>query len=193
MSLERYDGRFMRLLLLVTAALGLSGCPDAGSAQRTILAHGGDITAFRGAAFEVSVYEGELVQISLAQTDLDVYLQLSSGDQNLGRYESTTGRFGEERVQLRWGKAGTLKITIGADQDSNATGRYLLTVVGGGAPDSAELDFTKGSRVDLPESPAKRVMSFERAARTFACDGRVREEGLAALSAAPVVMCQTEP
>ena len=90
----------------------------------------------------------------LGQKGRDAYLQLSIAGRELGRFDSVTGRYGEDRVQVEMDRSGKLQVTIGATRLPEVTGSYHLAILKGGLPEPAELNFTAASRIDQPLPPA---------------------------------------
>lgn len=173
----------MSLMLLVAAAVILTACSDAGSTRRTILDRQGTIRGLSTEAVMVKVDDGKLIRIVIGQSGLDVYLELAINGQQIGRYESATGRYGEDCAEVKIAQAGTLAITIGSLRFPGVIGNYQLNVSEVANSDEADEQYTRASRVDVPLAPAERIRTFMRAAEMYGGKSRAREEGLASLAA----------
>jgi CHAT domain-containing protein len=183
-SAEEVRVRPFAVPLLLAVACVMTSCAKPAPSQRTILDRQGAVRGLSKETLTIEVEKGDLLQISLAQTGLDLFLQLEFGGKTLGCFESMTGRYGEDRAQISSPGSGELTLTIGAVRFPDVTGTYHLIVRSGGALDQAEARFTSASRVDGPLPPAaERAKLFDEAAERYAGSGRVREEGLASFAA----------
>ncbi len=131
----------------------------------------------------IDVSQGEVVQIVLEQSGIDLYLRLALGGRSLGSYDSLTGRYGQDRIQLKVPQTGQLVVSVAVLRSPKVTGSLHLLVQEIPALDEGDSSFTAASRMDRPMIPARRVESFEAAATKLSAQGRQQEGGLAAFAA----------
>jgi desulfoferrodoxin (superoxide reductase-like protein) len=141
--------RFVSWLLVLGATSLFAACTKAPAPQRTITERDGTIggltseiakvevesvDAETGEIERVEVEEddvetleveaGDVIRIVLRQEGRDAWLQLSIAGQKLGRFDSATGRYGEDRVQVEVDRSGKLQVLVGASRLPDVSGPY---------------------------------------------------------------------
>jgi CHAT domain-containing protein/tetratricopeptide (TPR) repeat protein len=175
---------------LALACLGtLAACTDHSISQRTILERQGTLNGLSQQSFEIDVLEGQVLLILLDQSGLDLKLSATeSNNPGSDAYDSATGRYGHERVQLTVANTGRLEIVLSATRKQNVSGSFRIVVSEVPAPDPADASFTRASHADLQSRSAERIRLFSAASESFGHAGKSRESGIAALAALRLVI-----
>ncbi len=173
----------LSIFALLVSALASISCTSRVVPQRTILEQTGEIRGLTEKSYVVDADAGEVILVVLKQSGLDLNLQLSSGDHEvLGKFESMTGRYGEEIAQIEIERAGPLTVTIGAPRFPRMTGKFALLVKQVGSATAADRSFSRASRVGSSISTKDRIAALENAIAGYKKEGRLHEYAIAALS-----------
>jgi CHAT domain-containing protein/tetratricopeptide (TPR) repeat protein len=162
----------------------LAACAKPDLSQRTILERQGSIQGASEQSFVVEVRRGDVLLAVLEQSGLDLQLRVRNSDSRADdTFDSFTGRYGEERVQIEVEREGNVTLTVGTPRLPKVTGNFKLTVTRTGDADNADAEFTKASRADENLAAVRRIEGFANAEAKYSAAGKIRLAGLAALAA----------
>ncbi len=168
------------VLCLCLSLLSLSACRSSDRELLSVvrMAKGGDQHAF-----DVAVpATGELL-IVLRQSGLDAGLSVDAGGRQ-SRFESGTGRDGEERVVIPVPTPGSMRVSVIVPRLPSRGGRYELLVKLRPHGDVGSRLFSHASQKESGISIEQRIGEFKSAAWRFRWHNRSREAALAWLAAA---------
>ncbi len=169
--------------------LGLAACRGQTFAERSLLDYSGTISGQSHQTFHITGSQGEVLWVVLQQTGLDLELEIVDSQQTrLGRFESNTGRDGEDTAIVTLPRSGKYAVIVGTDQLPKLRATFKLTIKANGPLTAADRLYSSASNVASDAPPVDRIGELEDASTQFDKAGRWRDAGLAALAGATVTM-----
>lgn len=168
---------------------GLAACRGPTLAERSLLAFSGTISGRSHQSFDIAGSQGEVLRVVLQQAGLDLDIEIVDSQRaKLGRFESNTGRYGEDSAVVTLPRSATYTVVVGTDRLPKVTAPFKLTITANGPLSAADRLYATASNIASDTRPVDRISQFEDAAAQFDKAGRSRAAGLAALAGATVTM-----
>lgn len=168
-------------------ALLLAGCAKESLPDRTIIDQSGTVAGEASVRQPVQLQAGDRLQIVLTQSGIDVHLSVEDPTAHvIGRFDSQTGRHGEERAVISIARSGEYALIVSAARPARVPGSYRIIAATRSESNRADEEYSRASDLTVNIDYRERIQLFQSAAQAFEADGRSRESGLAFLAATSI-------